>query len=469
MADDRQDQIQNLQQRLQTLQQLTGGIVGRANMASKLGYGYGGDRNIYTALGYKTDLLFSDYYAQYRRQDIAKAIIDRPVGATWRGDLTLLESDDDNETPFEKKWKELESNLHIKSKLARVDRLTGLGHYGVLLLGLDDVRNKDDFQKPVQIGGGRKLLYLKPLSENSAQVKNWESNTSNERYGLPTIYELKITSPASNSNIIINAHHSRVIHIPSQLMESEVQGLPRLEAVFNRLKDLEKLVGASAEMFWRGARPGYQGKVDKEYQMTDDEVDKLQSQIDEYEHNLRRIMVNEGVNLESLAQQVADPKGHVDVQIEMISAITGIPKRILTGSERGEQASTQDRTNWLDLIQERREEYAEPSILRPTVDRLIEYKVLPTPTQAEDQYSVQWQDLWAPSAKEKADVGKVRADALKAYSSAPANMDIVPPDAFYQLFLGLDEDQIELINEQREAEINEEEIEFAQSEQEEEE
>lgn len=470
MADSKQEQIQVLNQRLQTLQQLAGGMVGRAQLASKMGSQYGGDRDVYQALGYKKDLTFTDYYSRFRRQDIAQAVINRPVGATWRGQLSLLESDDDEETPFEAAWAELENRLHIKSKFARLDRLTGLGNYGVLLLGLDDVQKKEDFQSPVNVGAGRKLLYVKPLSQASAKIQSWEESAQNDRYGLPTIYEISLSSPSTKASSVIHVHHTRIIHVAGLLMESEVEGLPRLEAIFNRLYDLEKLVGGSAEMFWRGARPGYQGKVEKDYQMSDDEVQKLQAQIDEYEHNLRRIMVNEGVDLESLSQQVSDPKSHVDVQIEMISAMTGIPKRILTGSERGEQASTQDRFNWLEIIQERREEYAEPNIVRPFVDRLVDYKVLPEPTQAGQgtTYSVQWPDLYAPSDKDKADVGKVRAETLKAYGSGPANMDIVPPDAFYELFLGLDKDQIELINEQRDTAIAEEEVDFEEEESEEE-
>ena len=127
------------------------------------------------------------------------------------------------------------------------------------------------------------------------------------------------------------------------MLEDEVNGLPRLEAVFNRLLDLEKIVGGSAEMFWRGARPGFQGIVSEGYNMTDEDIDELQKQLDEYEHGLRRFLINRGVSLDALAQQVSDPRNHVDVQLQMISAITGIPRRILTGSERGELASTEDR------------------------------------------------------------------------------------------------------------------------------
>jgi len=459
-----QNQVQALQNRIQTLS----AIVGRAQLAAKLGQQYGGDRDIYQALGYKQELTFADYYIRYKRQDIAKAIIDRPISATWRGTLEMLEADDDEDTEFEKAWRQLNKKLGLKSRFARADRLTSLGKYGVLLLGLDDVRTKEDFRQPVQTSAARKLLYVKPLSEYSAQIENWEARTDSERYGLPTVYRIEIQNPGDKTSSTIYAHHSRVIHIPGQLLEGEVEGMPELEDVFNRLQDLEKIVGGSAEMFWRGARPGYQGKVDDDYQMSQEEVDKLQEQVDEYEHNLRRMLINRGIDLSSLEQQVADPTNHVDIQIQMISAVTGIPKRILTGSERGELASTQDTNAWLTLIQERREEHAEPCIIRPFVDRCIQYGVLPTPAQAEDEYSVNWSDLWAQSDKDKAEIGKTRAEALKSYGSNPTNQDIVPPDAFYQFFLGFESDDIQLINEMRDQAITEEEQEMTGIEKEEE-
>ena len=321
-----------------------------------------------------------------------------------------------------------------------------------------------DFRNAVQ-GQNRKLLYVKPFSEYSAQIQQYETRTDNERFGLPTLYRIEMHNPGVSTSTTLYVHYSRIIHIPGELLEGEVEGILRLEAVYNRLMDLEKLVGGSAEMFWRGARPGYQGKVDDEYQMTEDDVNKLQDQVDEFEHNLRRMLVNRGVSLEALEQQVSDPKSHVDVQLEMISAITGIPKRILSGSERGELASSEDKNNWLDLIQERRDELAEPGIIRPFIQKCIDGGVLPTPTQFNGEYSIVWDDLWAQSDKDKAEVGKTRAEALKSYSSAPTNQDIIPPDAFYSYFLGLGDDEIEQINEMRDSAIQDEDNDFGSDEQ----
>lgn len=426
------------------LQTLTSMVVARANLASRLGQQYGGDRDIYQALGYKTILTYQDYWAQYSRQDIAKAIIDRPVKATWQGQLELIESEDAKKTPFEKAWNDLNNRLKLRSLLARVDRLTGIGRYGVLLLGLDDVQDQQGFVNPIN-GGQRKLLYVKPFGEESAKIDTYEIDPSNSRYGMPLIYSVQVADVASGSSSTVRVHQSRMIHILEDHLESEVIGIPKLESVFNRLQDLEKLVGGDAEMFWRGARPGFQGMVDKDYTMTQGTKDDLKEQIDEYEHNLRRVLINEGVDLKALAQQIADPENHVKVQLMMISAVTGIPQRILSGSERGELSSAQDTGEWKTYVQSRREDHAEPHIIRPFADKLIELKILPKP---ENGYKVDWLDLFSISEKERVEIGKSRANAIREYTTNPMAESIIPPDAFFEFCLGLSQGQIDLIKKQ---------------------
>ncbi len=427
-------------------------IVQRARYASQLGLQYGGDRDLYEALGYPLIITYADYVARYLRQDIATAIINRPVNATWRGDVLLMEADDDKETALEKAWKVLEDELGLKSRFIRLDKLAGIGTYGVLVLGLDDVKNKEDAAK--QVVGKRKLMYVKPLGQDNAKIATWETKVGNKRYGMPLLYDVTITSAGGDTTSEVKVHHSRIIHVADGLLESEIEGVPRMQPVFNRLMDLEKLVGGDAEMFWRGARPGYHAKLDKDYQLTQQMKDDLKEQVDEFEHNLRRIFVNEGLDMNELAQQIADPKNHVDIQIQMISAVTGIPKRILTGSERGELASTQDRDEWMSYVQSRREEYVNPNIIRPFVDRCIAYGILPKAST--DGYTVKWDDLFAMSEKERVEIGKGRAEALSKYASSPVSEAVIPPEALLSYYTGLKEDEVALILEMQKALVTEE-------------
>jgi hypothetical protein len=438
------------------LMTLSSQLVARMNLANKLGLSYSDTRDIYQALGYPglEELKFPQYYAQYRRQDIAKAVIKRPVEATWRGDISLVESDDDQETELEKAWDDLmkDDSLKLKNKFSRLDRLTGLGKYGILILGLSDIATTEKWAEPVMNNSNLRLMYVKPISEINATIELYETKSNDPRFGLPLYYKVSFVVPGGHVTSEVRVHYSRIIHVTDDQLESEIEGTPRLEDIFNRLKDLEKLVGGSAEMFWRGARPGYNALVDKDYTMSKTVEDDLMSQIDEYEHNLRRILKTEGVSLKGLEMQVANPKEHVDVQIQMISAVKGIPKRILTGSERGELSSSQDADEWDSYVKGRREEFAEPQIIRPFVKRLMEFGILP---ESSDGYSVEWEEMFSQSDKEKAEIGRVRSESLSKYAASGAE-SVMPFESFLEYFMGFNKDQIDIVVEMRKQAIDEE-------------
>lgn len=432
-------------------------LTTRANLSAVMGMQYSGARDLYKALGYPTDteLNFARFAAQYKRQDIAKAIINRPVKATWQGSLELIESHEGEDTPFEKEWMGLEKKFGLKTRFAQVDKLTGIGRYGVLLLGLDDVKDIAGFSQSVK-PGKRKLMYLKAYSEATAKIQKFEEDTKNPRYGLPVLYEMTLTDMGDlKSSVTVQVHYSRVIHIVDDPLESEVYGTPRLEAVFNRLMDLEKIIGGSGEMFWRGGRPGYSAKADKDFAITSETKQDLLDQIDEYENDLRRILALEGMDLKSLEQQISSPDKHVDVNLQMISAETGIPKRVLTGTERGELASQQDSEEWKDYVQARRNDHAEPHIVRPVVDRFIALGILPEPGE---DYTVKWSDLYAQSEKARVEIGKARATALREYTYSPISQLLLPPDPFMEFCLGFSTEQITLVRKMRSNEISEEEL-----------
>jgi uncharacterized protein len=432
-------------------------LTNRMGLASQLGYQYSGDRDVYEALGYPTTIKFSDYYNRYDRQDMAKAIIDRPVKASWKGELSVIESVSDDKTPFEKSWIELSERLKLKSVFIRADKLTGIGQYSILLLGLNDVRTVDDFKNPVPSRSNLKLIYVKPLSQASAEIEKYDNNVYSERYGLPLMYKVSTSlykESGTAQETTITVHYSRIVHLVEDVMEDEVHGTPRLRAVYNRLMDLEKLIGGDAEMFWRGARPGYTGKLDENFQITDEGMEDLQDQIDEFEHNLRRVLINEGIDYKALEQQIADPLPHVDIQMQMISAVTGIPKRILVGSERGELSSAQDKQEWIAYVTSRREEQNEPMILRPFIDKCLEIKILPKPKDG--KYLIVWDKLFSLSDTEKVNMGKTRAVALKEYSLNPMAQELMPFEMFMEFFLALDKTQIERTTQAQEENIRSE-------------
>lgn len=427
----------NVHQRIQ----MYSALIARAQMMYSLGKQYGTDRDVYEALGYETTITYEQYASRYARQDMAAAVIDRPVDATWRGRVELQQSPVGGDTKFEKAWKDLDNRLGLKQEFIRLDKVSQIGKYGVLLFGFDGAKTEADFRSPIAPGSARKLVYVKPFGEGGAKINQWENDPSNPRYGMPTLYNIVIYNSETQSSREVTVHYSRVLHIVPTKLESEWEGVPTLQSIYNRLVDLEKLTGGSAEMFWRGARPGYQAVVDPEYTLAPVDRDDLQDQFAEYEHKLRRIMMLEGVEMKALESQVFSPKEHVDVIVQMISAAKGIPKRILTGSEAGELASSQDKGSWLESIDTRRTEYAVPIIIEPFVKRCQEHQILPGLSNG-IKWTVKWEDLWAPSDKQQAEIGRMRAEAVRAYGQSPGAEGIMPPRLFYKWCLGLDKDEI---------------------------
>lgn len=414
----------------------------RSRIASYLGMSFSGARDLYEVLGYSRDIKFEEYWNIYTRGCLGKRIIHAPVDTTWSGDVSVYENQEPDETEFEKAWKALDEQLHIIPKLTRFDVLASLGRYAVLFLGFDD--NKE-FDQPLENSTKRKLLYLQAYHEGSAEIIEWEQDPKNVRFGMPKIYQLSLNLPGAPLSMAkTRVHHTRIIHLAEGLLENDVFGTPRLQSVFNRVQDLEKLAGGSAEMFWQGALGGKAFKTADGATLSPQTAEDLQIEIDEYIHGLRRYLRLQNMDVQDIAPAVSDPKGHIDTQLDLIAGDTGIPKRILVGSERGELASSQDETNWLNRIQERRKRYAEPFILRTFVDLLIKHGVLPTP---KDGYQVFWPDLWSSSETEKATTAKIKSEAIATYVGAMGADQVVPPEFFLEEVMGFDTDQIDRIKE----------------------
>lgn len=415
--------------------QMASAIAVRASIAARMGKSYSDDRDIYTALGYPKSPSFNDYMARYHRQDIARAIVDAPVRACWRRRPRITENQKEP-TQLENLWTKLVRHKNIYHHLTRADRLASIGNYAVLVLGFDDAGGFG-----TKLRSARSLLYATPYSQANADISTYDLEKKSERYGLPDKYSITMKSSAGTGNRSAMVDQSRLVHVAEDLLEDNVEGIPRLRAVLNRLIDLERVAGGSSEMFWRGALPGYGFKLDPEATIGDQDLDALQDEIEDYMHNLKRYIRLRGMSVENLSMQVADPSNHFSILVDLIACAVRIPKRILLGSERGELASSQDERAWLERIHERRQEHCEAVILRPFIDRLMEAKVLPAPVSQEG-YVIDWPELMTPSDKEQADIAKDKAMALKYYVEAPGADQIVPPEIFQREILGLKEETI---------------------------
>lgn len=421
-------------------------LVTRVALAQAMGQMHDGKRNVYDSCGWPVDIVFQQYMDRYRRQGMARRVINAPVGAVWRGKPDIQEIDTPGtETQFEKDLKNLIEDKKLYQYCARVDRLAGIGSYAVLFLGLS---GDDDLVEEIKPNKSNKLMYFSLYSQQHAEIKEFEEDPTNERFGLPKLYDIDFSRSGTREGpqqVVTRVgkklvHWSRVVHVADELLEGEIFGTPRLECVWNNLLSLELITGGSGEMYWQGAFPGFGFRAQPDADFGTEEREAMVEQIENYFHGLQRYLRLRGVDIDQLAPQVSDPTAHIDTQITQISAATGIPKRILTGSERGELASSQDQENWEDRVDERRRDFAEPVILRPLIDRLIELEAIAEPKNG---YELVWPDIKALSEKERTDINKERVTMLKDYMSTPGTDTMIPEDIFMREFLVMDENTIE--------------------------
>jgi len=523
-------------------------------------------RNLDKECGYPSasELTPQFYRDLYDREGIAARTVEVEPKETWKVSPEVIEDDDPEiSTPFEKAWNELNKQLrqdthHIDEEsspiweyLERVDILSGIGSFGILLLGIDDgkqlqepvdnappdgipksVNTEDDKTQgatpstayglpiaafpeaggrlgtdaqyfnsynsgmsPEPTGGKKKLLYLRAFDQSLVQIVQYEAATNNPRFGQPIMYLVTLNDPRDQATGVglplatVRVHWSRVIHVADSRRNSEVFGIPRMRPVVNRLLDLAKLYGGSAEGYWRGAFPGL--SIETHPQLGGDVVidqTAMRDMMDNYFNKLDRAIQLSGMSAKQLAPSVVDPTAHIDGEIKAICIHKGIPQRIFMGSERGELASSQDSDTWDERLQGRRKRYVTPRVIVPFIDRLILMGVLPAPNssssddteemtedpvevateeasetvdpvpslQGEDKgvtkqeqkgYKVVWPRTDEESPDQKAKNALARTQAAAAYIQGGVE-SLIPPATFLEKELGYDSKEASDIMEQ---------------------
>lgn len=406
---------------LRALEAETSVMLARIAWMRQAGVSFKGLRDLYEVLGYDRDITTEQYRERYERGGIAGTIVDVMVDAVWRGGMELIEDEDPEvDTPFEAAWQELEERLNLSTYMIRADRLSRLSDYSVLLIGtsLDG-----DLTTELPKGQPENLIYLQPYSGNGgpsrdgrrrqtqtgetrSTVESYDKDAKSPRYGQPDRYSLRLDDGGWMGDV----HHSRIVHVAESCLDDDVFGRSVLKRVWNNLDDLDKLVGGGAEAFWLRANQGTHLNIDKDMQLQPNEyadvIEKLKAQSELYKHQQTRWLQTRGVDVKTLGSDVANFGPNLDAVLKLISGSCRTPTRILTGSEMGELASSQDRENFKDQVNGRQEQHVGPNLVRRVADRFIQYGYLPSPAKGPRKYQVKWAHIQTMTEQEKVDGAK---------------------------------------------------------------
>lgn len=449
-----------------------------ARSRSKLFDKFFGDprRSLEAECGYPERIDTDKLWNMWKRSPFAQRVVSIYPIESWKSPPYIYEDESpDVTTEFERAFVELNKKLRADSwyeaedgfgspvfeALFRADVQSGIGSFGVLLIGLSDGKelsqpadgldNSGKYVEKTYADGKRpELLYLKPYSEIFVNITQWETNPTNPRYGLPVMYQIQTADLDATTKVgngveptkTIDVHWTRILHITDNRVSSDIHGTPRQEPVFEQLLDLRKLLGGSAEMYWRGAFPGISFETHPALNPMDIDIEvaELKEKADAYMNGLSRYLWTAGMTAKSMAPQVVDPSPQIDRQIDAICIQIGVPKRKFIGSERGELASSDDADSWQDKIQGRKRLYLIPHIVIPFVDRMIALGVLPRP---KDKYRIFWPGTDTLSEKEQANIAETRTRTLGLYTSTGLDKILAPKD-FLAQEMGYKPDQIKL-------------------------
>lgn len=358
-------------------------------------------RDVWTELGYPEIISLDMYRTMYDRHDISGAVVDAYPDAVWSEPPSIYETPGkDKETPFEQDWRALTDSIHIWSYLQRTEILAGLGQYAGLFIGFRDGKKP----KTVVSGNAQGVQYLQPYDQRTLSIDRVVKDPKDPRYGLPAMYKER--------NGDMKIHPSRILHVACNKLVSDIYGHSDLESVYNRMLDLEQVAGAGRESVWRNAirklflnRPTNSQIADKE---------KFDEELAQFQHEMSRVLDLRGIEAKEGQVQVADTKPVFDILIACVSARKRIPRRKLLGSETGEQSSEQDHQAWLTEVDKHRQNFCEPSILRPFITMCIEAGAVRPPASG-NPVKIRWPELYRASEETRSQVINRKTEALTRY------------------------------------------------------
>lgn len=490
------------------LQRVVNSVIGnaytfsRANVIREFG---DSRRGIEEEAGYpkfERPIKLTDYKYMYEREPVATKVVEFMANCMWQALPQVFEDDDPTvETEFERAVKELGDSLRpdllggqtfvnmeednpIWEYIYRADINAGIGRYGVLFIGIDDGlpfsqpamgleeinsvgATSEEFPEKAKIDNskhrygltlnqeatkGRKLIYLRPLTELQASIARYETNKTSPRFGMPLQYNINFGSEdESESGFMGGAappgrwelvHWSRVIHIADNRRSDDIFGVPRMRPVFNRLWDIHKISAAAGEGYWRNSIRTLVGEGNPALGPKGFlSPTSFRNAIENFHNSLQRyLLAPNGSSIKELEAGGVDPNPFIDACIKQICIQLDVPKRKFEGSERGELSSGQDDGDHNDKIRQRIRVYGTPVCCIPFFVRLVVLGVLPTPKKM----TLHWPDLETQSPEEATVVMKGRVEAMAKYVAGNVHTLMAPAD-FLEREAGYNKEEVETI------------------------
>lgn len=373
---------------------------------------------LWDEFGYPESVNFDNYYRAYERNAVAHAAVHKLLDSCWTDNPTIIDGAEKDEAEETTDWEESTTKLLSKhwAKLKDADRRNLVGRYSAVLLQIKDGR---EWYQPVDKNvvkalGDKALVKLIPAWEAQIKPGNFDIDTQSDTYGQPVSYNFN-EQPVGDDGTYgtvrsVTVHPDRVIILcEGSEDENMLAGVPLLRAGFNKLLDIEKTSGGSAEGFLKNASRQLGIEFSKETdinslikQAKDEGFDKLGDAMND---KIRRMnsgtdsaLVMQAGQASVLSVAAADPTPTWTAAANEFSASIQCPFTIQFGQQTGRLASDEDKNEWAKRCNGRRWGFLTDYITR-VIERFWTLGIIDPPQNGE--VTLAWSDLLAPSEKEK--------------------------------------------------------------------
>jgi len=362
---------------------------------------FAGNRNLYQIFGYDPYISIEKYRLAFERGGIATRIISAYPEDTWADGFDIYDDPDPNTiTDWESTIEEFFTKIDFLAKCERMDILAGIGHYGCLLLNTPSIEFDQELPKRFSLDF---ITDVTPLDELRAKIDTYDKDEKSPRFGKPLFYRCELGT--KSHPIPRKVHYSHILHFVDGALESDIYGTPRLRSPWNRVIDLEKILGSGAEASLRRQDPGMHVKAPlfdkdgKRIEFTGPQIDDIKEKFQKYDDGESKEIFTQGLEIDLLSSNVSNFGSNADSLMDQIAGITKIPKRKFIGSEQGKLAADQDSKGYDANVERRKKRLAIPFIRRfidlltlagalPSVSEYFVEPIVSTKLPVQDQSTV---------------------------------------------------------------------------------
>ena len=403
--------------------EVTNGIRSRIAAAVSGGYDFADTlHNIYLDFGYPASLDFDNYWNMYRRFGIAKNVVELPVDTGWVSPPTI-----EGTPALEKEIDKLINDFKMWQRVKGLDKRQRVGRYAGMYMRVKD-NKKPSEPLDGKLNGLASLVEMMPLYESQLKVTKSDNDPQSENYGNPILYQYSGSAEGDRNeqaNNTLTIHASRIVIAAEDADAGWIYGISSLEAPYNSLMDLRKIIGAGGEGFYKNAAQNIVFKLTDAASATNNEklLNKFNEHYDDFSHNrARRAMWTPGLEAQVLESSLMNPKEFFINALNDVAAGSKIPATILIGQQTGKLASTEDTTNFLSTIQSRRENFM-TDLVSGVIDWMMNAGLLKP-----EEYEIIWDDLLARSDVEKLASAKDMAETNQKQFQSGQGVPFTPEE-----------------------------------------